>query len=89
MLASESGEVREKEPPHISTKAGKRRYIKTLLKRASIGILDSVKKMPDHWDGHELREFVYEYFEQCRSRPFEEDKRRRKRFKNECYANGL
>ena len=45
----------------INTKEGKREFINSLMDSLKQSMIDKVNKMPDDWDGHELRWFISEY----------------------------
>lgn len=42
----------------ITTKAGKRQFIKELSKNMERKFLDKIDLIPDHWDGIEIRTWI-------------------------------
>lgn len=47
----------------IHTRAGKRRFIRSLTRSICKSACKAVKEMPAEWDGHELRELLAELFD--------------------------
>ncbi len=43
--------------------AEKRRFIRDLIRNVQADILAKVEKMPEDWDGHELRRYVADTFD--------------------------
>lgn len=48
----------------IKTPSGKRKFIRDLIGSVQRDIIAAVRKMPDDWDGHELRQLIADKFEQ-------------------------
>ena len=49
----------------IETSAGKAEFISELIDRVKADILANVSRMPDQWDGLELRRYIAEKFKEC------------------------
>lgn len=45
------------------TREEKKRFVKNLCDSVRDTVLESVEKMPDEWDGHEIRAYLAEHFE--------------------------
>lgn len=52
----------------INTRAGKRRFIRTLCNSVRDELIAKVERMPADWDGHELRELIADTFNFSRTR---------------------
>lgn len=46
------------------TQAEKRRFIRELAANVVRSVIEAVPKMPDEWDGHELRRFLADKFDE-------------------------
>ena len=93
MVLSGDEPPHEPEPPSVHTRAGKRRIIKELMTSALKEILEKVSRMPNEWDGIELREYLADYFDHCRHmghpRKRGEFRTRLRDYQNTCYNEGL
>ena len=75
------------------TKKDKRRFIRELIGSVKKTVLANVDKMPEEWDGIELREYVADKFTESRStisglgRSYM--KRRAKDYRNEVLVRNL
>lgn len=47
----------------------KKEFIEGLVASVRNEIVDKVKHMPDHWDGHELRRYIADKFDESASWP--------------------
>jgi len=66
----------------------KKKLIRTLVASVKTDALAAVAKMPEDWDGIELREYLADKFAECRFRGTM-DKRRTKRYRNEVLVRNL
>lgn len=48
---------------------GKRKFVRELVQNVQADILAKVDQMPDDWDGHELRRYVADKFNESASWP--------------------
>ena len=76
-------------------KAEKRRFILELINNVQADILANVGKMPEEWDGHELRRYVADKFDESamtvgRKGPYGKPYARRTRdYRNTVIVNNL
>ena len=66
----------------------KKKLIRTLVASVKTDALAAVAKMPEDWDGIELREYLADKFAECRFRGTM-DKRRMSRYRNEVLVRNL
>lgn len=72
------------------TKAGKKRFIRDLIKNTQGTILANIDKMPNEWDGIELRQYIADKFSESIYVPFTgNEKMRRREYKNEVLVRNL
>jgi hypothetical protein len=64
----------------------KQEFIKDLIGSVQDSILSSVMRMPDDWDGHELRQFIANKFA---NETTGISGKRLKEFRNECLIRNL
>ena len=43
----------------------KKKFVRQLILNVEIDILKKVDKMPEEWDGHELRQYIADQFARC------------------------
>ena len=68
----------------------KQRFIKDLCNAIRNGLVEDVRKMPEHWDGHELRAIIAERAKAQLSVPMQNPYGgRRKDFENELVIRNL
>lgn len=87
--AKEAREYFKRNP--TETRAWKKSLIKALCKSMEIGFLDKLERLPANWDGQEIRTWMAETWarETWMGRWKERDRKRLKKFKNDCYTNNL
>lgn len=68
------------------TKKDKRRFIRELIGSVKKTVLANVDKMPEEWDGIELREYVADKFTESKAAPSE---RRFRDYRNEVLVRNL
>lgn len=51
-------------------------------------VLTKIERMPEEWDGHEIRELLADEFERERT-PCMKDRKRKKAYRNERYQRNL
>ncbi len=67
------------------TTVEKRRFIRQLANAIKKEALVTAKRMPQSWDGHELREYLSDKFNESRSRLMTETRSARRRaYTNDC-----
>lgn len=71
----------------ISTATGKQEFIRQLCAAVLRDALEATTRMPEEWDGRELREYLADKFE--RSRMPVDDRKRRKAYRNFVLVNDL
>lgn len=73
------------------TKNEKKRFVKDLSATIAKDICEQIKsgKIPDNWDGHELRFLLAYRYEESAKMSRLMTGRRLKEFKNTCLVNGL
>ncbi len=72
------------------TKAEKRRFIRELFTSIQKTVLEKVEKMPEEWDGLELRELAASHFDRSCSLRYDQWHRVRLRdYKNEVIVRNL
>lgn len=75
--------------------AAKRKFIRELIANIQRDVLKAVPNMPEHWDGHELRRYIADRFEESaftvgRKGPYGRDYRKRtKDYRNEVLTRNL
>lgn len=62
---------------HINTPEGKREFITNLCDNVRDEMISKIAKMPEEWDGHELRELLSAKFEYERGRLLSDKRSRR------------
>lgn len=74
------------------TYAEKRVFVDELISRVQAEIVAKIPKMPDEWDGHELRRYIADQFEDC-ARMSQcspgNDRKRRSYYTNNVLVNNL
>lgn len=72
-------------------KRDKKVFIRSLCNSIRDDVLGKVAKMPDGWDGHELRELLASYFDRERTSTMKPARGngRRKDYENEVYIRNL
>jgi len=63
-------------------------FTKELIATVQRDILRKMRKVPDDWDGHELRQLVADHF-QAATTPLMEKGKRRRHYENEVMIQGL
>lgn len=72
------------------TKAEKKKFIRDLVGSVRFLLLDRVDKVPEEWDGIELRQWIADTFaQQAYSHTLRRDPKRLKAFRNECLVRNL
>ena len=76
------------------TKKDKRRFIRELIGSVKKTVLANVDKMPEEWDGIELRQYISDVFARNSSLCFKsgltkEDRRRERDYANEVLVRNL
>lgn len=61
-------------------------FVEALIDSVKQTIVDTVPKMPDTWDGHELRRYVADKFESCVMGDLKKDKRK---WRYRAYENSV
>lgn len=73
----------------ISTKEGKREFIIALMDGIKHSLLARVEKMPESWDGHELRWLIAEYAADHAIMGLNKKSSRYKAYKNNCNVKNI
>ena len=76
----------------IHTRRGKRQFIRDLCNRIKKDVISKVGAMPSEWDGHELRVYLAETFEDSASMSIlrnRKDARRLRAYRNHVIVNNL
>lgn len=75
------------------TKREKTKFIRDLIAAVQKDIVKKVGEMPEEWDGHELRRYVADKFEESsmtiKRKGDPEMRRRRRRYENEVLVRNL
>lgn len=75
------------------TRDEQRTFIRELMESVEIRLLNALEagKIPETWDGYELRELLYEHFDDARMRAMVEGKRssRYRNYRNHVLVNNL
>jgi hypothetical protein len=78
------------------TKQDQKRFVRSLTRAIATDLIARIdaNKVPVTWDGHELREWLYEKFQFERTRLMagpgpRRSRRRYQAFRNDCYTNNL
>ena len=71
------------------TKKDKKRFIRELTRSVTKTVLAKVNKMPEEWDGHELRQFLADYYQDSTSLMRKDYRSRYRAYKNERLVNNL
>lgn len=72
------------------TKAEQKQFTRELITNVTGNVLRALPRVPDNWDGHELRELIAQHFVRCSWTLHEKQNRARLRaFKNECLTRNL
>ena len=71
------------------TKKDKKRFIGELTRSVTKTVLAKVNKMPEEWDGHELRQFLADHYQDCTSLIWKDYRSRYRAYKNERLVNNL
>lgn len=66
-------------PHSLETPAAKRRFIRELIGNVQAEILARVADMPESWDGHELRRYIADRFEDADMTMHRKEFRRRRK----------
>lgn len=67
------------------TTTEKRRFIRQLTKSIAKEAIEAARRMPQSWDGHELREYLADKFDASRSRLMDAKRSpRRRAYVNDC-----
>lgn len=77
--------------PEINTRAGKRKFIRSLMRGIEKDLLSKVDRMPEDWDGIELRWLISDTAKDAQLvRPFDAMPRKRhKDYQNTVIINNL
>jgi len=67
----------------------KRRFVRELIENVTADILAKVNKMPDDWDGIELRQFIADRFADASFTWSEQTRKRHAGHRNECLVRNL
>ena len=89
MSTNESDSRRSELKGGIMTKKDKKRFIRELIQSVTKEILDKVDKMPEEWDGHELRQFLADNFQDCSNLMRKDYRSRYRAYKNKRLVNNL
>lgn len=71
------------------TKAQKAKFVRQLCRSVEKSVIAQIPKMPDEWDGHELRELLAETFDRettLRIRPM---RKRLLQYEADCARHGI
>lgn len=60
----------------------KRKFVADLFRAVETSIQSNIDKMPDNWDGHELREYIADRFDAERSTLMQKSGRRMSDYRN-------
>lgn len=74
------------------SKKEKVKFVNELIRSIKVNIVKDLDKVPDHWDGVELRYLIREYFNSnsCVFGGFDSKKHPRyKDYRNECLVNNI
>lgn len=66
----------------------KRYFIADLMERTTRSLLAEVPKMPEHWDGHELRQYITDHMAE-RAVMSKMDKQRMAAYRNDVLIHNL
>lgn len=69
------------------TKDGKARFVRQLVASVERDVLEAIDKMPDDWDGFELRQYLADKFADAAYTRM--DRKRAASFKNEVIVRNL
>src|SRR3954466_1544620 len=83
-LTLHGAEVRKPNHSPIHTPAGKREFIRNLCNSVRDSLIKAVARMPNEWDGHELRELLAQTFDAERGDLLRTNRERMRAFKNTC-----
>lgn len=67
----------------------KRRFVKELVRSVAAEVVANISRMPDEWNGHELREYLADKFAESRFPPCHGGKRRLRAYRNEKICRNL
>lgn len=77
-------------PPPITTKAGKKNLIKNLTASMLESFLVKADRIPDNWDGHEIRTWMAEGWQrEGYARNLKANTKRGRDFRSDIYNNNL
>ena len=71
------------------SKQEKEKLLKDFIGNVQKSMLEKLDRVPEDWDGHELREWVGETFYFERTQAMARDKKRLKKYKNDVLVNNL
>jgi hypothetical protein len=78
----------DKEREMTLSKQEKEQLVKDFIGTVQESLLEKIDRVPEEWDGHELRTWIADAFNWQRSRAME-DKKRLKKYKNDVLTNNL
>jgi len=71
------------------TAADKKRFVRELFSSVQRTVLENVAKMPEEWDGHELRQYIADKFDGCISDFMHRGGARKRAYENEIVVRNL
>jgi hypothetical protein len=71
------------------TKEEKEQLLKDFIGNVQKSLLEKMDRVPEEWDGHELREWIGETFYSERTQAMARDRARLKSYKNDVLVNNL
>jgi hypothetical protein len=63
--------------------------VQSIVDDLKLSILSRIPKMPEDWDGHELRQFIADYYQANYIWGTQMTGKRRKDYKNTCLVDNL
>lgn len=64
-------------------------FVQSIIKDLQHEILKRISKMPEEWDGHEIRQFIADYYNENFIIGTALQGKRKKDYKNFCLVNNL